>query len=260
LKKILVPISFSKHSTIALQQAYSLAVQHNSILYLLHCCPAEHYNRPFDFGKQAYEDGIKNMLTDLFKQCSINNDKIDFQTIIAEGPVSHVLEKISISYNLIVMCRNVEKQSNTIVKLSDKLTYIISHSKCPVLLTHNYLQDFSFKNASKVWHIERKENEKEFIHSKLAKLGLTEKAITTKSIAQEKYSSSFWRNIINFSKSHNKSLLIKITESYKEEEIELIVFVMHQTNLFEQFIKNDIFSLLCQYQIPFIIFNKKKGE
>ena len=102
MKKILVPISFSQSSKIALNQASVIAGQSKAVIDLLHCYPAEKYNRNYDFGDDDYDKGIKEMLAKFHAEIA-RKDKCHY--IAHEGSVSDFLSEQSHRYDLLVLSR-----------------------------------------------------------------------------------------------------------------------------------------------------------
>lgn len=260
MKKILVPISFSEKSQNALTHAYAIAKQYDVKLDLLHCYPQEDYNREYDFGIENYDKGIRRMLVDFYNQCLKPTEKPKINIITHSGSVSDIIYKISPQYDLVVMKREIGPMQKSNSYFSDKLFYISSKSGCPVLITSTSQKDFSFHKISNIWHIKRKETESKIVQDELVNFGIDSNIVVTKSLVQENFVSIFWKNIITYSKTHNKSLLKDISQSFEEEQIDLLILVNHLKGMFELFMKYDAFQIISQFDIPILIFQNKSEE
>lgn len=253
MKKILVPISFSENSRQALRLAYKIISDSKGIIHLVHCYPAESYNRPYSFKDVPYEIGIKKMLVQFYNESIPNDGNHKFGQITSQGPVSKIVNQISVNYDLFVVSRSVSFKSKSNRLFGDKLSYISSKANCPVLITTTTLPVKSFSELKNVWFIQKKETEQETLDSFVARWKLNPEVILTKTAQQEKFISSFWRTIVLFSKNHDNSLLKALPQFFSEEHIDMLVLVNQRKGLFEEFIKADIFQVISQFEVPILI-------
>jgi hypothetical protein len=259
MNKILVPISFSKTSKNALVHAFSVARQFGATLSLLHCYPSEAYNRKYKFGKDDYDTGIRQMLITFFNEC-IENKNHPYKIITYSGSLSGIISKISPQYDLLIMSRKTGFQTPSNRYFSDKLNYITTQALCPVLITTTKQEDFSFHNLNNIWHIQRNETERNIVLDESGKFGIKPTLIITKSLAQKKFVSAFWENIVTFTKSHDTILLKAISKSYHDEQIDLVLLVNRIKGMFELFVKDEAFQIISQFDIPILIFQHKMTE
>ena len=83
-------------------------------------------------------------------------------------------------------------------------------------------------------------------------------SLVSKSLQQETFTSAFWRNIVNYTKDHDAGSLKKISESFSNEHIDLLIFVNHKKGVFEKFLKDDVFQIMSQFDIPILVLQSKK--
>lgn len=258
MKDILVPISFSASSQHALRHAYAIAKQYRASLSLLHCYPTQDYNREYDFGKKSYEQGIKGMLRDFFDESIEDaNSPFPYQRLTYAGSLADMIPSQSAKADLLVMSRKTGLPTQKNKWFSQKIAYLASKSACPVLILTNHVLDFSFRDAENVWHIKRNEIEPSLVEQELARFGIESTHIITKSLLQETFVSTFWRNIVSYSKKADDKTLTEITESFKKEKIDLLVLVNHKKRAFEHFLMGDSFQILSQLDIPIFILQNK---
>lgn len=254
MKNILVPISFSETSKNTLSLAISIAKQYGSTLTLLHCYPHEDYNRVYDFGKEAYDVGIKKMLEKFYVQHVNQADRQKFKIITYEGSVSEVISKVSSQYDLLVLSRKIGGPSKSNKWFSDKIFYFTTKARCPVLLLCTKRREFTFSEMKTIWHVKRKANETEIILNKLIPFDINPELIATKSLQQETFVSEFWKNIVAYTKNHSKHTMGDISKSFEAEHLDLILLVNHRKGMFEEFVKDDAFQIISQFDIPILIF------
>ncbi len=260
MKNILVPISFSETSKNALQHAYVLAKQYGATLSLLHCYPAQKYNRKYDFGAIDYDKGIKQMLINFYNINIGNINEQPIKLLAYPGSVSEIINQISHKYELLFLSRKTGFQSKTNKWFSDKIFYFTTKSLCPVLLLPTKRDDYSFSEIKNVWHIMRKENETNLVKRELVKLKIDPNLVVPKSLQQQTFTSAFWRNIVNYSRNHDAGQLRKIAESFADEHIDLLILVNHRKGMFERFLKDDTFQIISQFDIPILVLQTKYGE
>ena len=257
MKNILVPISFSETSKNALNHAYCLAKEHGATLSLLHCYPIQDYNREYDFGKLDYDKGIKQMLVDFYAESIGDNHKQAIKLLIYAGSVSEIISEISHKYELLVLSRRTGFQSKSNKWLSDKISYFITKSLCPVLIISTKRDYYSFTEIKNIWHIQRKDIETDLIKQELLKLEIDSNLVVSKSLQQKTFTSAFWQNIVNYTKNHKDGELKKISESFSDEHIDLLIFVNHKKGIFEKFLKDDVFQIISQFDIPILVLQSK---
>ena len=259
MKNILVPISFSETSINALHHASIIAKEHGATLTLLHCYAAQEYNRVYEFKGMDYEEGVKKMLKTFFNENIQHNETITLKFIAYPGSVSNVISTISAQYGLLVLSKKIALRKEANRWISEKIFYSTINSNCPVLILPNERGAYSFSNIKTIWHIERNSNELGLIQRVLSKLKIDSAKIITKTLEQKTFVSEFWQNIVNFSKSHDRKLLDKISTQYDDEEIDLLVVINHRKSIFEKFLKDDAFTIICQYDIPLLVLQLKNA-
>ncbi|NNF35299.1 MAG: universal stress protein [Saprospiraceae bacterium] len=250
MKKILIPISFNEESVNSIIKASALFEQVE--LTLLHCYPVRGYNREYDFGDQDYEEGLRNMLREFYLKHRVDS-KLKIKLILRPGNVSEIISSISQLFDLIVISRKELKVKDGLW-YSDKVFYIASMAKCPVLLLPSRSDKFSFKNCNVIWHIKRKEIESDVLNNDLPKININPSSVIVKSLEQSRFKSSFWKAIISYSKNHDERLLRIIKESQISEKIDLILLISHSKGAFQEFMKSEIIQLINQVNIPLLIF------
>ena len=257
MKNILVPISFSETSKNALFYANLIAKQYGATLSLMHCYSGLEYNREYDFGKLGYAEGIRQMLEDFYTKNIDSLEQRPLKLLACEGSVSDNVSEISHKYELLVLSRRTGNLSKSNLRFSDKLFYLTTKSPCPVLLLPSKRGDFSFSEVKNIWHIQRKDIEVDLIKQQLLKLKIDSNLVISKSLQQKSFTSAFWRNIVNYTKTRDDSQLNKISESFASEQIDLLILVNHRTGMFENFLKDDIFQIISQFDIPILVLQSK---
>jgi len=260
MKRILVPISFSITSKKALSNAYSIAKEFGATLFLLHCYSKKEYNRIYDFGAEDYDKGIRGMLLNFYNEYKDSRSNIKFNLITSQRTVLEFISKSSIKYDLMVLCREIGSISASNKYLSDKLYNISTNSLCPVLITSTNHKHFSFQKDKAIWHIKRSENEIGLVTESLSILGIDYNIVVSKSLTQEKFTSSFWKKLITFTKKHESSLLEEISQSFGKEDIGIFVIVNHLKGKFGLFMRDDCFQIISQFDIPVLILPSKPSD
>ncbi len=258
MKNILLPISFSETSKNSLYNANSIANQYGATLSLMHCYSGLEYNRDYDFGTLDYDEGIKEMLVDFYKKNIDSKDQQPFRLLALVGSVSDNISEISHKYEMLVLSRRTGYLSKSNTWFGDKLFYLTSKSRCPVLLLPSKREIFSFSEVKNIWHIQRKDIEMDLIKRQLLKFKIDSNLVISKSLQQESFTSAFWRNIVNYTKTQDDSQLKKIYESYASELIDLLILVNHRTGLFENFLKDETFQIISQFDIPILVLQSKE--
>lgn len=250
MKNILVPISFSETSKNALVNASQIAKESGATLHLLHCYAEQEYNRKYDFGGDDYAEGIENMLIDFYAS---TGDQQAYELLTYTGPVSDTISKISHNFDLLVLSRKTGFLASSNKWFSDKIMYFTSRSACPVLLLSSQKTIGSFADMKEIWHLNRKDKEEKLITRELRAMKIDPQSVVSKSLQQVSFASAFWKNIVKYSKTHDDKLLPKITECYTDEHIDLVILVNHKKGIFERFIKDDIFQIISQFDIPILV-------
>ncbi len=253
MKRILVPVSFSRASRNSLQHA--VMVFRKVQLTLLHAYPAQEYSRKYDFGEKEYATGIREELWKFYLDATEDPGK---KTLLLPqvGSIAKVVEDISARYDLMVMSRK-EHHSKEKGHFSDKKLFITTISRCPVLIMPFTSTPFNFENCEHVWHIKQRETETQVVLKGIKKMGINPAKMEVKSLGQSSFVSDFWKNIVAYEKSHDKKLIKKIDNAHEEEPIDLIVLVDNEKSVFTNFFKSDVIHLFCKYDIPILVFPAK---
>lgn len=258
MKNILLPISFSETSRNALHYANLIAKEYGSTINLVHCYSGYEYNREYDFGELDYDVGIKQKLIEFYTKNIESKDKQPFRVIAQEGPISEYLSAISHKYGLLVLSKRTGYLSKYNRWFGDKLFYLTARSNCPVLILSSKRDVFSFSAVKNIWHLQKKDTELDLIKSYLLKLKIESSMIVSKLLNQKSFSSVFWQDIVNYTKTHDESQLKKIHESYSNENIDLLIIVNHRIGIFEKYLKDDTFQIISQLDIPILVLQSKE--
>lgn len=250
MKKILIPVSFSKSSVNSLQHAYELAPK--TKLTLLHCYPVQSYSRRYDFGQQDYDTGIIGKLSVFYSQhLKQASGKPIF--LSRAGAVSDVVSQISDRYDLMVMSRKAHPNKKR-GYFTEKQLFIIARAACPVLIMPVTNKSFRLDTCEHIWHIQRKVNEAEMVAKGMARLGIKASRIASKSLTQQSFFSAFWQNLMAYETTHDQKLLRAIDQAHETEPIDLIILVDHDQSVFINFLKSDTIRIFCKYEIPILVF------
>jgi hypothetical protein len=253
MKRILVPVSFSKASQNSLRHA---AVVFSKVqLTLLHVYPIQEYGRRYDFGEKKYENAIREKLQEFYLHHMEHTDKRTL-LLTQAGSISNVVDETSDRYDLMVMSRK-EHHSKSKGDFSDKKLFITTMARCPVLIMPSTDTPFNFENCEHIWHIKRRETETEIVQKGVKKMGINPTKMEVKSLEQSSFLSDFWRNIVAYEKSHDEKLIKKIDEAHEKEPIDLIVLVDNEKSVFTNFFKSDVIHLFCKYDTPILVFPAK---
>lgn len=250
MKQILIPISFSEASENSLRHAaWSFD---KARLTLLHAYPVKKYNRKYNFGKKSYREGIREKLWEFYVRHTENPDR-KTNLLSKSGSISEVVDQISSRYDLMVMSRKAHpiKEKG---HFSDRKLYITTMARCPVLIMPFTETSFCFKNCEHIWHVKRKETETEIVKKGVERLNIDPAKMEVKLLEQSNFFSAFWKNIVDYEKTHDRKLIKKIDEAHEKEPIDLIVLVDNDKSVFTQFFKSDIIHLFCKYDIPILVF------
>lgn len=258
MKNILVPISFSETSKNALHYANLIAKEYRATVSLMYCYSVYEYNREYDFQGLDYDVGINQMLVDFYKENIESTDQQPFRVLAREGSISDNIREISHKYELLVLSKKTTYLSKSNIWFSDKLFFLTTKSRCPVLLLPSKRDVFSFSEVKNIWHIQRKDREMDLIKRQLLKFKIDSNLVVSKSLQQKTFTSEFWRNIVNYTQTHDDFQLKKIHESYSSEHIDLLILVNHRTGMFENFLKDDTFQIISQFDIPILVLQSKE--
>lgn len=253
MKRILVPVSFSETSKNALVHAFSIAKEFSAKLSLLYCSPTYEYAREYDFGEEDYETGIREKLSEFYEDCIENGKDYLYSRIACFGSVSDFSHRKGPEFDLLVMSRKIGFESRSNSWFGDKLHTISLEALCPVLITSTQPHGFSFQKAVSIWHFQRNLSENELVRDRVLSLGIDPKLVVTKSLQQDSFISLFWQNVVAYSKSHNEGLLKEISSSFDREKIDLLIIVNNRKGMFEKFLKDDVFQIISQFDIPILI-------
>lgn len=249
MKRILVPISFSRASKNSLRHAVS--VFSKATTTLLHIYPSKDYNKKYKFSKNEYDAGIREKLWEFYLRHVENPDKT-IPLLTEPGSISQVVGRISNRYDLMVMSRKAhptKKQGY----FSDKKLFITTMARCPVLIMPFTDTSFDFKNCEHIWHIKRQETETKIVRKSIKKIGINPTKLEVKSLEQSSFLSAFWENLVAYEKSHDKKLIKKIDKAHDKEPIDLIVLVDNDISVFTSFFKSDLIHIFCKYDIPILV-------
>lgn len=253
MKRILVPISFSKSSSQALRHAVTLYKK--TSVTLLNMYPVQEYGRKYDFGKKQYALGIREKLKKFYyKHVEAPEIKVTF--LAFAGATSQAIDQISSLYDLIVMSRK-KHPSKKNGYFSDRKLFITTKSRSPVLIMPSTNTPFSLEESQRIWHIKRRETESAIVSKGLSQLSIKPECLEVKSLRQTSFLSAFWKNIVAYENSHDKQLLKKIDEAYDSRSIDLIIVVDHEPSMFIAFFRSDVLRLFCKYDIPILVFPAK---
>lgn len=256
MQKILIPISFSAASANSLLHAYEL--DPNAKFTLLHCYPVQSYSRPYDFGTQDYEWGIKEKLN-LFYHQHLGHIFWKPVLLIKTGAVSEVVRQISDQYDLMMLSRKSNPRGKS-GYFTQKQLFIIARAACPVLIMPVNSKSFRFDTCDHIWHIQRRDGEREIVTEGIARLGIEAGRLETKSVMQQSYLSAFWKNLMAYESTHDQQLLRAIDQAHDQEPIDLIVLVDHEQSVFINFLKSDTIRIFCKYKIPLLVFPASAKE
>ena len=252
MKKILIPVSFSKSSENSLRHAALLYEE--VVLTLLNVYPVKKYSRKYNFGKEKYSVGIRGMLRN-FYNLNVKEPRPRAIFLAHSGTTSQSVDQISSQYDLMVLSRKAHPSKKNGYFTNKKL-FIATHAHCPVLIMPFTKTNFKLEDCNHVWHIQRKKSESKVVSKGMTKLRIKPEKMEVKSLQQTNFISSFWENIVAYENSHDEKLLRKIDEAHDSELIDLIVLVDNEQSIFTKFFKSDVIHLFCKYGIPILIFRK----
>lgn len=254
--KILVPIDFSQSSLRILQYAREFARDSGMQLNLLHCYSQHEYNRPYNFGNREYSHGIKEMLEDFYKKHIEEPDK-GTRFLAIESSFSDGIISVSNNFELVVL-ESKDFDSNLQRWMNSNTSYIGSLAQCPVLIKPPLATYTPWK---KIWHIQRNENEYSIIKKFLGKLKIAPSLVEAKSFKQTTFKSALWKSIVAYIKSPKEELLSTVLNAKRDEEnIDLIILISHDTNIFRKFINDDAMQIIFRFNIPVMIFQDNKTQ
>lgn len=249
MDKILVPINFSAGSANALKYAVRLAAVVEKDLTLFYCYAVQGFNRKFDFGKQEYGEGVREMLSNFYQETIGSNPSVTTKFITRAGYVGEQIIQISKDYDLLVINTNYFK-SGFKRWMESRASAIASTAQCPVLITSSSTYFSSWKN---VWHLKRKDNESAIIQEYIENLANKQPIIKEKSFEQKAFVSPLWQAMIAFKAHPDKKLLAAVKENLKSEKIDLLILVSHRKETFQHFLSSDLMQLVFHAQIPVLV-------
>lgn len=254
MNKILVPINFSAGSANALKYANRLAEILEKDLTLFYCYAVQNFNRKFDFGRQEYGEGVREMLSNFYQKTLGVTPSSTTKFITRAGFVGEEIIQISKDYDLLVINTNYFK-SGFKRWMESRASAIASTAKCPVLITSSSTYFRPWKN---VWHLKRKDNESTIVQQYIATLPNKQPIIKEKNFEQKAFISPLWQAMVSFKGHPDKKLLAAVEENLKTEKIDLLILVSHQKDTFQQFLSSDLMQLIFHVQIPILVIQDRK--
>lgn len=251
MNRILVPVNFSTACENTLQFAHDMVNTLGMGIDLLYCFPVQAYNRKYDFGKQEYSLGIKEMLS-TFYQDNLPTSEVTPNLYAKQGSVVENIAAMSAEYQLVLISSSTFSQKAK-RWLGSRASGIASTARCPVLivpLTAHY------RAWDKVWHIKRRDNE--ILTHKLNKLKINPQLVQEKTLLQKTFTSAIWQKIVAYSNAPKASLPQAVKANEFEEEVQLIILACHQKESFLQFLRADTMQFIFQFPVPVLIFPMRK--
>lgn len=251
MNRILVPVNFSTACENTLRFAHDMANTLGVGIDLLYCFPVRAYNRIYDFGKQEYSLGIKEMLSRFF-QDNLPNSQLTPDLYAKPGSVVENIAAMSAEYQLVLISSSTfsEKAKKW---LGSRASGIASTAHCPVLIVPPTAH---YRNWEKIWHIKRRD--KVVLTHKLNKLKIPPKLVQEKTLQQKTFTSAIWQKIVAYSNKPKESLPQAVKTNEFEEEVHLIILVCHQKESFLQFLRADAMQFIFQFPVPVLIFPMRK--
>ncbi len=251
MNRILVPVNFSTACEHTLQFAHDIANTLGVGIDLLHCFPVQAYNRMYNFGKQDYSLGIKDMLSNFYER-NLPTSEITPNLYAKPGSVIENIAALSAEYQLVLISSNTfsEKAKQW---LGSRATGIISTARCPVLIVSPVAHYHSWE---KIWHIKRRDNE--ILRHRLNKLKIKPQLVQEKTFIQKTFTSAIWQKIVAYSNTPKESLPQAVKTNEFEEEVHLIILVCHEKESFLQFLRADAMQFIFQFPVPVLIFPMRK--
>ena len=143
--KILVPTDFSEYSDRALRQAFDIAKQYKSKVYVLHVIHEKMTDRIDDYGL-SYPSYVKDMETEMINGARIKLQKeIDqfpqtkelevFSDVVIGNPSEAILEEEASKGIDLVVIASLGRTGIAKYLIGSVARNVLKGSKCPVLLT-----------------------------------------------------------------------------------------------------------------------------
>ena len=143
--KILVPTDFSEYSDRALRQAFDIAKQYKSRVYVLHVIHEKMTDRIDDYGL-SYPSYVKDMETEMINGARIKLQKeIDqfpktkelevFSNVVIGNPSEAILEEETSKGIDLVVIASLGRTGIAKYLIGSVARNVLKGSKCPVLLT-----------------------------------------------------------------------------------------------------------------------------
>ena len=143
--KILVPTDFSEYSDRALRQAFDIAKQYKSRVYVLHVIHEKMTDRIDDYGL-SYPSYVKDMETEMINGARIKLQKeIDqfpqtkelevFSDVVIGNPSEAILEEEASKGIDLVVIASLGRTGIAKYLIGSVARNVLKGSKCPVLLT-----------------------------------------------------------------------------------------------------------------------------
>jgi len=251
MNRILVPVNFSVANEHTLQFAHAISGQLGWGIDLLYCFPVQAYNRKYDFGKQAYNLGIKEMLAD-FYQKNLPDSTLTPNFYAQSGSAVENIAAMSAEYQLVLISSSTFSEKSK-KWLGSRASGIVSTARCPVLIVPPTVP---FHPWEKIWHIKRRDTE--VLTHRLKKLKIAPQLVQEKTLVQQTFTSAIWQKIVAYNKAPQESMKKTVQTADFEEEVDLIVIVCHQQESFLQFLRSGAMQMIFQFPVPILIFPMRK--
>jgi nucleotide-binding universal stress UspA family protein len=205
-------------------------------------------DRPYEFGEQDYDNGIRDMLTRFYQEY-VDDNITTVRFMARAGEVAEKVCFISPNYELIVLSSNEIKPDRR-QWMGSHTSMITSTSKCPVLVVPAFAK---YRVWDKIWHIERQKNESTTLKKFSVNLKINLSLIATKSFDQSSFTSTLWRSIVSFIKTPKEDLRQAILETAASDQIDLIILVSHFQAAFHKFVNDSAIQIIFQFEIPVLV-------
>lgn len=251
MNRILVPVNFSVANEHTLQFAHAVSDQLGWGIDLLYCFPVPTYNRKYDFGQQAYDQGIKEMLAD-FYQKNLPDSTVTPNFHALSGSAVENIAAMSAEYFLILISSSTFSEK-TKKWLGSRAAGIVSSALCPVLIVPPTVPYHAWE---KIWHIKRRDTE--VLAHRLKKLKINPQLVQVKTLVQKTFTSAIWQKIVSYHRAAEESRTKLVQTAAVEEEVDLIIIVCHQQESFLQFLRTGAMQIIFQFPVPILIFPMRK--
>lgn len=251
MNQILVPINFSAANEHTLRFAHAISEQLGWGIDLLYCFPVQTYNRKYDFGQQAYQLGIQEMLADFYhKNLPDSAVRPNFHAL--SGSAVDNIAAMSAEYYLVLISSSTFSEK-TKKWLGSRASGIVSSTRCPVLIVP---PGVPYNAWEKIWHIKRRDTE--VLTHRLNKLKINPQLVQVKTLIQKTFTSTIWQKIVSYNKAPQENMAEAVQTAEFEAEVDLIIIVCHQQESFLQFLRSGAMQMIFQFPVPILIFPMRK--